>query len=66
MAILDADRFNALIETRLEAPGRGAFRLVRNKVNSEDLIQETCIRAIEKFVDLREKPAQPWFRTEMH
>lgn len=67
MATAAARRFNALIEPHLEAVYRAAFRMVRNKADAEDLVQETCIRAIQQLANLNEsKSVKSWLLSVMH
>lgn len=67
MATVDGRRFKTLIEPHLEAVHRAAYRLVRNKSDADDLVQETCIRAIEGLSALREsEPVRSWLLTVMH
>lgn len=41
------DRFDALVAPHLETLLRVAYRLVRNRSDAQDLVQETCIAACE-------------------
>jgi RNA polymerase sigma-70 factor (ECF subfamily) len=64
---MDGRRFKALIEPHLGAVYRAAYRLVRRKADADDLVQETCIRAIERLSELREpESVRPWLLTVMH
>ena len=64
---MDGRRFKALIEPHLEAVYRAAYRLVRKKSDADDLLQETCIRAIERLSELRESESvRPWLLTVLH
>ena len=64
---MDGRRFKALIEPHLAAVYRAAYRLVRNKSDADDLVQETCIRAIERLSELRESQiVRSWLLTVMH
>ena len=66
MPKVDARKFNRLIEPHLEAVYRAAFRLVRNKADADDLVQETCIRAIQQLADLHESQSvKAWMLTVM-
>ena len=67
MAMTDGRKFKALIEPELEALHRAAYRLVRNRPDAEDLVQETCVRAIERLGDLREtESVRSWLLTVLH
>lgn len=50
----DAKRFHRLVEPHLDALFRAAFRLVGNTSGAEDLVQETCIRALPRIHELCE------------
>jgi RNA polymerase sigma-70 factor (ECF subfamily) len=64
---VDGRRFKVLIEPHLEAVHRAAYRLVRNRSDADDLLQETCIRAIESLGELREsEPVRAWLLTVLH
>lgn len=41
------DRFDALVAPHLETLLRVAYRLVRNRSDAQDLVQETCVAACE-------------------
>jgi RNA polymerase sigma-70 factor (ECF subfamily) len=47
------DRFDALVAPHLATLLRVAYRLVRNRADAQDLVQETCIAACEHPADLR-------------
>jgi RNA polymerase sigma factor (sigma-70 family) len=47
------DRFDALVAPHLETLLRVAYRLVRNRSDAQDLVQDTCIAACENPADLR-------------
>lgn len=67
VAAIDAQRFNSLLRPNLEALYRAAFRLVRNKPDAEDLVQEVCVRAIQRLADLDEsRPVRSWFLAVLH
>jgi RNA polymerase sigma-70 factor (ECF subfamily) len=64
---MDGRKFKALIEPHLDAVYRAAYRLVRKKSDADDLVQETCVRAIERLSELREaESVRPWLLTVMH
>jgi RNA polymerase sigma-70 factor (ECF subfamily) len=64
---VDGRRFKALIEPHLEAVHRAAYRFVRNRSDADDLVQETCVRAIEGLSELRESEnVRSWLLTVMH
>lgn len=46
------DRFDTLVAPHLQMLLRVAFRLVRNRADAQDLVQETCIAACENPADL--------------
>jgi len=46
------DRFGKIIEPHLGALYRAAYRLHRNRIDSEDLVQDVCVRAFDKFDQL--------------
>jgi RNA polymerase sigma-70 factor (ECF subfamily) len=67
MAMADGRKFKALIEPELEALYRTAFRLARNRPDAEDLVQETCVRAIERLGELRAtESVRSWLLTVLH
>ena len=64
---VDADRFKRLVEPHLDGLFRAAFRLVRNRADAEDLVQETCLRAYQAAPSLDEsRPAGAWLSAVMH
>ena len=64
---MDATRFKRLIEPHLEGLYRAAFRLVRNRADAEDLVQETCLRAYRAVAEIDEtRPARAWLCAVMH
>jgi RNA polymerase sigma factor (sigma-70 family) len=65
MAGIDNKRFGTLIEPHLDALFRAAYRLTRSRVDAEDLVQETCIRACDRLKELRE-PVKAWLLRVMH
>lgn len=67
MPDIDTHRFRELIEPHLDALFRAAFRLVRNTPAAEDLVQETCIRALPRMRELLDV-AQPrsWLLRVQH
>ncbi|MEO8315383.1 MAG: sigma-70 family RNA polymerase sigma factor [Pseudomonadota bacterium] len=63
----DHKRFSNLIEPHLDAMFRAAYRLTRNRADSEDLVQETCIRACERLNEIRDSgPVKSWLLRVMH
>jgi RNA polymerase sigma-70 factor (ECF subfamily) len=63
----DSRRFTGLIEPHLEALFRTAYRLARNRADAEDLVQETCVRAFVRLVELREEQAvKSWLLRVLH
>lgn len=63
----DNKRFCALIEPHLDALFRAAFRLVRNRADAEDLVQDTCLRACARLHELRESAGvKAWLLRVMH
>lgn len=50
--VTPAERFNALVVPHLAALFRTAYRLVRNRPDAEDLVQETCIAAFRHVAEL--------------
>lgn len=46
------DRFDALVAPHLETLLRVAYRLVRNRSDAQDLVQETCVAACEHQADV--------------
>jgi len=67
VAAIDAKKFHSVLRPHLEALYRAAFRLVRNKADAEDLVQEVCVRAIQRLSELDEsRPVRAWFLTVMH
>jgi RNA polymerase sigma-70 factor (ECF subfamily) len=64
---VDAKRFKRLVEPHLDGLFRAAFRLVRNRADAEDLVQETCLRAYEAVHEIDEsRPVRAWLSTVMH
>lgn len=47
MSGIRTDRFDALVAPHLATLLRVAYRLVRNRSDAEDLVQETCVAACE-------------------
>ncbi len=67
VATEDAKRFERLIEPHLDALFRAAFRLARNTVDAEDLVQDTCLRAYQRARGLDEsRPVKAWLQTIMY
>src|SRR5690606_36614106 len=60
-------RFKRLIEPHLESLFRAAYRLVGNRSDAEDLVQETCVRAYPRLAELRaaERP-RSWLLRVQH
>jgi RNA polymerase sigma factor (sigma-70 family) len=64
---IDNKRFSSLIEPHLDALFRAAYRLTRNRADAEDLVQETCITACERLIQLKESgPVKSWLLRVMH
>jgi RNA polymerase sigma-70 factor (ECF subfamily) len=64
---VDATRFKRLIEPHLDGLFRAAFRLVRNRADAEDLVQDTCLRAYRAVAEIDEsRPARAWLSAVMH
>jgi RNA polymerase sigma-70 factor (ECF subfamily) len=60
-------RFSDLIEPHLDALFRAAYRLVRNRADAEDLVQETCVRAFERLDEIKESGGvKAWLLRVMH
>jgi RNA polymerase sigma factor (sigma-70 family) len=61
------DRFDTLVAPHLEALLRVAYRLVRNRADAQDLVQETCIAACEHPADIggAEHPIR-WLTRVLH
>lgn len=60
-------RFRRLIEPHLDALFRAAYRLTRNRPEAEDLVQETCVRAVERLDSLAEDGSvKSWMLRVMH
>ena len=67
MSTSDAGRFTGLIEPHLDALFRAAYRLARNKPDAEDLVQETCVRAVERISTLDEsRHVKAWLLRVLH
>ncbi len=49
MQFSDSDRFETLITPHLEALFSAAYRLHRDRVDAEDLVQDVCLRAYDRF-----------------
>jgi len=53
--------YSEIIEQHLDSLWFTAFRLTRNRSEAEDLVQETCFRALKNIRSLRsEKNAKAW------
>lgn len=50
------ERFNALVEPRLDRLYRVAYRLTGNRPDAEDLVQEACLQAWEKLPTEADSP----------
>ena len=48
----NAQQFETLVRPHFEALHRAAFRLTRSRQDSEDLVQEVCLRAYSKLGQL--------------
>jgi RNA polymerase sigma factor (sigma-70 family) len=60
-------RFTTLIEPHLDALFRAAWRLVRNRADAEDLVQDTCLRAYARLDELKESGGvKAWLLRVMH
>lgn len=58
----DPDLFEALVTPQLAAAHRFAYQLVRNEADAEDLLQEACGQAFEKFYQFqRGTNFKAWF-----
>jgi RNA polymerase sigma factor (sigma-70 family) len=46
---------------------RAAYRLARNRADAEDLVQQTCVKAIERLAELNESQSvKAWILTVLH
>ena len=45
-------KFNALVRPHLETLYRVAYRLVRNRADAQDLVQDTCVAACRSMAEL--------------
>lgn len=67
MATTDARQFHRIVEPHLDALFRAAFRLSGNSADAEDLVQETCIRALNRISDLRgSRSAKAWLLSVLY
>jgi len=58
----DVDAFDALISPLLSTAYRCALRLLGDHHDAEDLVQEACLRALERIDHFDERlPFGPWF-----
>ena len=53
MSRLSKKRFLAIVEPELRALRRTAYRLCRDPVDADDLVQRVCLRAFERAEDLK-------------
>lgn len=57
----DATRFSEIIKLHFDALYSAALRLTQNEVEAEDLVQTTCLKALQSFAQLRDtRKAKSW------
>lgn len=68
MATTSPQQFTRFVEPHIEVLRRAAYRMCRNVADAEDLVQEVCLRAFERFPGAREVEApRAWLlRVQFH
>lgn len=57
----DATSFSEIVKLHLDSLYSAALRLTQNKMDAEDLVQTTCLKALKSFAQLREPhKAKSW------
>jgi RNA polymerase sigma-70 factor (ECF subfamily) len=57
----NAASFSEVIKTHLDSLYSAALRLTQNEMDAEDLVQTTCLKALQGFAQLRDtRRAKSW------